>query len=251
MTKINKILIKELIGEILSYTNKHDGYSFLTFCKQTYQYFLCWYPRQPYLFNYIIKKCDKCIIPEEVKQYIQNLKIRKLPDNVYEDLPKFKNLQYVEFYCWFNCPINRSLFSKNVEHIKFGSMYTKDLNEHTFPLNIKIIEFGMAFNRKINKGVIPYGTQKIIFRGPYRLQFRSNIFPNTLKELILDRYNLEIKDNVLPDSIELIDFGKYYKQKLPKLPKSIKKIILPGTYYVRFATLSFLRKQNIVVVKKN
>ena len=208
MTKINEILIEELIGEIVSYTNKHDGYLFLTICKQTYQYFLYWYSRQPYLFNYIIKNYNECIIPEEAKPYIQKLKIKNIPDNIYEDLPKFKNLRYIEFNSWFNCPINRSLFGRNVEHIKFGFLYTE------------------AIKKKINKEVIPYGTQKIIFRGPYGLQFKSKVFPNTLKELILDKYNLEIKDNVLPDSIELIDFGKHYKQKLPKLPKSIKKIII-------------------------
>lgn len=246
MTTINEILIKELIGEIVSYTNKRDGYSFLTFCKQTYQYFLCWYPRQPYLFSYTIIGYDKCMIPEEVKPYIQKLKIKKLPDNIYEDLPKFENLRYIEFYCWFNDPINRDLFSKNVEHIKFGYMYIRDVNKYTFPYDIKIIEFGMVFDKEINKGVIPYGTQRIIFRGSYKVQFKPEVFPNTLKELILDKYNLEIKDDVLPDSIELIDFGKHYNQKLPKLPKSIKKIILPHDYKYDITNL-----KNIVVIKKN
>ncbi len=244
-------------------------------------------------FNQKLKKGD---IPNTVEKldfglrFNQELELNDIPDSVIElrlsinynirlltgSLPnKLKKLYFGEYF-------NQELFIDNipetVTHLYFGNRFNKVINIGVLPQGLTHLEFGKRFNNILSIENLPYGlkhlklgeeynkliesipdTIEYLFLGGYKKSIK--FIPFGVKELVFDKYNMELCVGDIPCSVTHLTFGADYNHPIYKdvLPNSIiylkfgdgfDRLLFNGSIPNSVKKLVFGRKYN-QPIKKN
>ena len=121
-----------------------------------------------------------------------------------------QNVTHLTFGLKFNQQI---IIPENVTHLTFGEWFNQQV---IIPQNVTHLTFGTCFNQQV---IIPPSVTHLTFGYCFNKQIN---LPN-IKYIKLDCDNIDLIEN-LPNSVEEIEFGKYFSLELYNLPNSIKKI---------------------------
>ncbi|EGC40598.1 hypothetical protein DICPUDRAFT_73890 [Dictyostelium purpureum] len=130
----------------------------------------------------------------------------------------------------FNHSLGVGCLPPSLTSISFGLIYNKPFFPNSLPSSLKTLHLGYSFNQPLEN--LPISLTKLIlgaeFNQPLRIQSLT-----ALKTLLLGRdYNLPFDQESLPQSLETIEFGFFFNQKLSNLPLSIKKIVFSRDFNI-------------------
>lgn len=143
-------------------------------------------------------------------------------DDFYQKLtwlpPKLKKITFGFHY---NQPISYGNLPDSIEYIEFGCCFNNTVGK--YPSNLKVLKFGRNYSSKIDN--LPNGLMELEING--RLNSILTNLPTTLEILRFNEYaeypNLDKLE--LPDSIKILQLGKYQKlQCIKNIPKSLEYI---------------------------
>jgi hypothetical protein len=118
------------------------------------------------------------------------------------------------------------------EEIIFGTHFNEILPCSIFPNTLKRLTFGREYNLPITPGVLPASLQELKFGLLFNQHLVMGSLPLSLKYLAFhDEYDEPIDDEVLPEGLIVLRFGQQFNQMIPKLPSTLKLLILDEDYH--------------------
>ncbi len=132
-------------------------------------------------------------------------------------------LKELDFSTCSGCVITFDKLPDSLEILKLNDEYNTEINH--FPTNLKEIYFGLSFNKSIKEISKCLMLKKVIF---------GNDFDKTIK--------------YLPDSVEEINLGSFFKQKINKIPTNLKKIYFRKKHVNYY---EFINKYPQINIKNN
>jgi hypothetical protein len=134
-----------------------------------------------------------------------------------------QGLQNLTFGWDFSQKIINNIFPESLTSLTFGycfNMYTREPLLKFFPLNLKKLKFGGMSNIELLPNILPYGLIRLEFGEEYTSKCSS-------------MFNREIKENVIPSTVEYLLFGENFNQNLNEtnLPTNLKVLILSNKYF--------------------
>lgn len=179
-------------------------------------------------------KLKKLIIGDVYNNHLRttsSFDLKQIPDSVEEIvfgdtfnqhltyLPK--EVKKITFGFNYNQPIGYGNLPDGIEYLEFGYNFNNTINK--YPSNLKILKFGRNYSSKIEN--LPYGLVELEINERFNNKL-SNL-PTTLEILRFNEYAeyLHLDKLELPDSIKILQLGKYHKQMgIKNLPKSLQYI---------------------------
>lgn len=194
------------------------------------------------------------LIPEIYKKIISEYLINKFNLPRYNDLFKITSIKIKGVF--------RSLANKvdllpddlndfsNLNEIIFGAGFTGDIYPGSIPIGVTSIRFiSWHSNSQIIKNKTEnYVTSGEYIFGGYNKKFAKNVFPSSLKYLVLgESYNQIIDTGILPESLTHLEFkGPYEPLNWAMLPNSLTDIIINSSQLTIESIGSYDNKKDIV-----
>ena len=163
----------------------------------------------------VLSSFDLESIPNSVEEIIFgdnfNQKITYLP----------KEVKKITFGFNYNQPISSGDLPDSIEYLEFGYNFNNTISK--YPSNLKILKFGRNYSSKIEN--LPDGLVELEINERFNNKL-SNL-QETLEILRFDEYGeySHLDKLELPNSIKILQFGKYQKQmSIKNIPKSLEYI---------------------------
>ena len=194
----------KFLGNIFSNSFNVDKYN-LKILKIGYQY---------KSYSLSVSNFDLTSIPQTVEhiEFVDefNQRITWLPPN----------LKYLSFGFNFRHDVNSYHdLPDSIETLIFGYNFNSQI--YKYPTNLKYLEFGRNYSRCITN--LPISLVHLVINE----RFHDKIhLPKNLKILEFDESTEFTGNLILPDSIEKLVLGKYYKSSIDKIPVNLKEIKL-------------------------
>ncbi|KAM9977753.1 hypothetical protein ACTFIR_011625 [Dictyostelium discoideum] len=169
--------------------------------------------------NYLPKSLTHLILSNDYDHHI----------DIKDVLPDSGNLLTLNLGENFNKPLKNHPLPYSITHLVLSSSFDQHLPAGVLPQSLKRLEFGRDFNKPINVGVLPdKQLESIIFGFSFNQQIKTQVLPNTLKEIKFGfSFNQIILENSFPQQLLSLEFGGSFSKPINSLlPTSLESLKL-------------------------
>jgi hypothetical protein len=110
---------------------------------------------------------------------------------------------------YFNNKIHIKKILNHICYNRFTNIITD--NVYNFPLNIKKLEFYNNFDKDIlSKSIIPNSITRLKFNRLFTSLILPNCIPDSVTDLIFEKFTLDLQINSIPKSVISLKFGEFF-----------------------------------------